>query len=212
MEKEKKNKETWLLMTVSIVRSSPLVTRDSVAPKPCSSHPSWVWNRAVSTRPSTTRSWSATLISVRTCTPTPSSPVEPPCTPVLPIVCRRKSPPWPHPPLRSRSSLPLSVNTPSGSVDPSWPLCPPSNRCGSPSRNTMNPALALSTANASKLSRRRFRVKSLVLLLITFPFLSPLFLCFNFDFHFPSYLFTLNLTSQKGLMIVFSFLPSFEFS
>jgi len=76
----------------------------------------------------------------------------------------------------------------------------------------MNPALALSTANASKLSRRRFRVKSLVLLLITFPFLSPLFLCFNFDFHFPSYLFTLNLTSQKGLMIVFSFLPSFEFS
>merc|ERR1712137_746452 len=88
----------------------------------------------------------------------------------------------------------------------------PSNRCGSPSRNTMNPALALSTANASKLSRRRFRVKSLVLLLITFPFLSPLFLCFNFDFHFPSYLFTLNLTSQKGLMIVFSFLPSFEFS
>merc|ERR1712137_1329579 len=67
-------------------------------------------------------------------------------------------------------------------------------------QNTMNPALALSTANASKLSRRRFRVKS------------PVFLCFNFDFHFPSYLFTLNLTSQKGLMIVFSFLPSFEFS
>merc|ERR1712071_256178 len=62
-------------------------------------------------------------------TPTPSCPVEPPCTPVSPIVCRRKSPLWLLPPSRSRSSLPPSANTPSGSVDPSWPLCPPSNRC-----------------------------------------------------------------------------------
>merc|ERR1712039_900558 len=42
----------------------------------------------------------------RTCTPTPSCPVAPPCTPVLPIVCKRRSPLLPHPPLRSRSLLP----------------------------------------------------------------------------------------------------------
>ena len=126
---------------------------DSVALRPSSSPHSWVWNLAVSTRPSTTRSWSATSTSVRTCTPTLSSPVEPPCTPVLPIVCRRKSPPLPHPPLRSRSLPHLSVNTPSGSVAPSWLLCPPSNRCGSPSRNTTSPAPASSTASASKSSR-----------------------------------------------------------
>jgi len=78
----------------------------------------------------------------------------------------------------------------------------------------MSPAPALSTANASKLFRRRYWVNSLVLLLITFLFLPPtLFLCFSSDFHFPSYLFTLNLTSQKRIDdCFFSFLPSFEFS
>merc|ERR1719239_1485958 len=51
-------------------------------------------------------SGSATLISGRTCTPTPSCPEAPPCTPVSPTGCRRRSPPWPPPPSRSRSSLP----------------------------------------------------------------------------------------------------------
>ena len=37
-------------------RSSPSATSDSVAPRPSSSPHSWVWNLAVSTRPSTTRS------------------------------------------------------------------------------------------------------------------------------------------------------------
>merc|ERR1712121_181356 len=37
-----------------------------------------------------------------------------------------------------------------GSVDPSSPLCPPSNRCGSPSRNTTSLAHPSSTASASK--------------------------------------------------------------
>ncbi|XP_015116371.1 LOW QUALITY PROTEIN: actin-like [Diachasma alloeum] len=37
-------------------RSSPSVTRGSVAPRLSSSHPSWVWNPAVFTRPSTTPS------------------------------------------------------------------------------------------------------------------------------------------------------------
>merc|ERR1712108_9053 len=46
------------------------------------------------------------LTSGRTCTPTPSCPVAPPCTPVLPTECRRRSPLLPHPPSRSRSSLP----------------------------------------------------------------------------------------------------------
>merc|ERR1711997_554380 len=46
------------------------------------------------------------LTSGRTCTPTPSCPEAPPCTPVLLTACRRRSPPWLPPPSRSRSSLP----------------------------------------------------------------------------------------------------------
>merc|ERR1712046_484875 len=49
---------------------------------------------------------SATLTSGRTCTPTPSCPEAPPCTPVSLTACRRRSPPWLPPPSRSRSSLP----------------------------------------------------------------------------------------------------------
>merc|ERR1712136_301616 len=52
---------------------------------------------------------------------------------------------------RSRSSLLPRGSTPSGSVAPSWPPSPPSRRCGSPSRSTMSPAPASSTASASKL-------------------------------------------------------------
>merc|ERR1712202_97246 len=87
---------------------------------------------------------------VRTCTPTPSCPEAPPCTPVLPIVCRRRSPPSLPPPSRSRSSLLPRGSTPSGSEDPSWLPCPPSSRCGSPSRSTTSAAHPLSTASASK--------------------------------------------------------------
>merc|ERR1712080_492854 len=36
--------------------------------------------------------------------------------------------------------------------DPSWLPCPPSSRCGSPSRSTTSAAPPLSTASASKLS------------------------------------------------------------
>merc|ERR1711953_231823 len=57
-------------------------------------------------RPPTTPSLSATLTSGRTCTPTPSCPEAPPCTPVLLTACRRRSPPLPPPPSRSRSLLP----------------------------------------------------------------------------------------------------------
>merc|ERR1739840_20579 len=81
---------------------------------------------------------------------TPSCPEAPPCTPVLPIVCRRRSPPSLPPPSRSRSSLLLRGSTPSGSEDPSWLPCPPSSRCGSPSRSTTSAAHPLSTASASK--------------------------------------------------------------
>merc|ERR1739844_275959 len=127
------------------VRSSPSATRGSGAPRLSSSLPSWVWRLAESTRPPTTTSG-------RTCTPTPSCPVAPPCTPVLPTGCRRRSPLLPHPPSRSRSSLPLRGRTPSGSEDPSWPPSPPSSRCGSPSRSTTSAAPPSSTASASKLS------------------------------------------------------------
>merc|ERR1712168_827972 len=93
----------------------------------------------------------ATLTSGRTCSPTPSCPVVPPCTLVLLTACRRKSHVWLHPPSRSRSLLLPSASTPSGSVVPSWPLCPPSRPCGSPRRSTTSPAPASSTASASKL-------------------------------------------------------------
>merc|ERR1712210_254515 len=46
-----------------------------------------------------------------TCTPTPSCPEAPPCTPVLLTVCRRRSPPLLPPPSRSRSSLPPRGST-----------------------------------------------------------------------------------------------------
>merc|ERR1712037_290813 len=52
----------------------------------------------------------ATLTSGRTCTPTPSCPEAPPCTPVLLTACRRRSLPWLPPPSRSRSSLHLPAD------------------------------------------------------------------------------------------------------
>ena len=90
------------------------------------------------------------LTSVRTCMPTLSCQVAPPCTLVLPTECKRRSQPWLHPPLRSRSLLLLRGNTLSGSVAPSWLPSLPSNRCGSPSKSTTNAAHPLSTGNASK--------------------------------------------------------------
>merc|ERR1739838_975755 len=96
-------------------------------------------------------------------TPTPSCPVAPPCTPVLPTGCRRRSPPWLPPPSRSRSSLPPRGSTPSGSEDPSWPPCPPSSRCGSPSRSTTSAAPPSSTASASKY-HNSYRHTSIILI------------------------------------------------
>merc|ERR1719383_1084486 len=98
----------------------------------------------------TYNSISATLISVRTSTPTLSCPVAPPCTPVLPTECRRRSPPLLPPPSRSRSSLPPRESTPYGSVAPSSPPSPPSSRCGSLSRSTTSAVPPSSTASASK--------------------------------------------------------------
>merc|ERR1719187_415002 len=131
-------------------RSSPSETSVSVAPRLSSSLPSSEWRPAASTRPPTTPSCSATLISGRTCTPTPSCPEAPPCTPVSPTGCRRRSPPWLPPPSRSRSLLLPRGSTPSGLEDPSWLPSPPSSRCGSPSRSTTSAAHPLSTASASK--------------------------------------------------------------
>merc|ERR1711974_566760 len=88
-------------------------------------------------------------VDIRKDLPTPSCPAAPPCTPVSLTGCRRRSPPWLLPPSRSRSSLPLRGSTPSGSEDPSCPLCPPSSRCGSPSRSMTSAAHPLSTASVS---------------------------------------------------------------
>merc|ERR1712141_160255 len=93
---------------------------------------------------------SVMLISGKTSTPTLCFLVVPPCTLVLLIVCKKKSLPWLHPPSKSRSLPHLKGNTPYGSVAPSWPLCPLSNKCGSPNKNMMNPVQELSTGNASK--------------------------------------------------------------
>merc|ERR1711878_92111 len=90
------------------------------------------------------------LTSGRTCTPTPSCLVAPPCTPVLLTVCRRRSLPLLPPPSRSRLLLPLRGSTPSGSEDPSCLPFPPSSRRGSPSRSTTSAAHPLSTGSASK--------------------------------------------------------------
>merc|ERR1711874_402251 len=83
------------------------------------------------------------------CTPTPSCPEAPPCTPVLLTVCRRRSPLLPHPPSRSRSLLHQRESTLSGLEDPSLLPSPPSSRCGPPSRSMMSAAHPLSTASAS---------------------------------------------------------------
>merc|ERR1712109_222406 len=69
-----------------------------------SSPASWEWRPAASTRPPTTPSWSATLTSGRTCTPTLSCPEAPPCTLVLLTACRRRSPPLPPPPSTASAS------------------------------------------------------------------------------------------------------------
>merc|ERR1712076_334522 len=69
---------------------------------------------------------------------------------VLLTVCRRRSLPLLPPPSRSRSLLPLRGSTLSGSEDPSCLPCPPSSRCGSPSRSTTSAAHPLSTVSASK--------------------------------------------------------------
>merc|ERR1712226_314528 len=84
--------------------------------------------------------------------PTLSCLEAPPCTLVLLTVCKRKSLLLLHPPLRSRSLLPQKGNTPSGSEDPSCLPSLPSNRCGSPSKNTTSAAHPSSTGNASKQS------------------------------------------------------------
>merc|ERR1712223_383081 len=137
-------------MNCPMDKSSPLATNVSVPQKPSSNHPSWEWNPAVSMRPPTTPSRNAMLTSVRTCTPTPSCLEAPPCTQVLLTECKRKSLHWLHPPSKSRSLLHQKENTPYGSEDPSWLPSQPSNRCGSPSKNTTNAAHPLSTENASK--------------------------------------------------------------
>ena len=83
--------------------------------------------------------------------PTLSCLVAPPCTLVLLTECKKRLLLWLLPPSKSRSLLHQKGNTLSGSVAPSWLLSPPSNRCGSPSKNTMNAVHPLSTGNASKL-------------------------------------------------------------
>merc|ERR1711978_326654 len=89
-----------------------------------------------------------------TSTPTLFCPVVPPCTPASLTVCRRRSPPLPSTPRRSRSSLHQRGSTPSGSEAPSWPPSPPSSPCGSPRRSTTSPVPPSSTGSASRLEQK----------------------------------------------------------
>merc|ERR1712106_1160626 len=110
------------LMSFPTVRSSPLEMNVSVAQRLFSSLHSLEWKPVASMRLPLTPSWSAMLTSVRISMPTPLCPEAPPCTPVLLIVCRRKSLLLLHPPSRSRLLLPQRESTPSGSEDPCLPL------------------------------------------------------------------------------------------
>jgi len=123
---------------------------DSVAQKPSSNHPSWVWNLVVFMKLHTTLSWNAMSTFVRTCTPTLYCLEVPPCTQVLLTVCKRKLLPLPHPQWKSKSLLHQRGNTPYGSEDPSSLHCPHSNRCGSQNKNMMSLAHLLSIENAFK--------------------------------------------------------------
>merc|ERR1712029_960888 len=80
---------------------------------------------------------------------------EPPCTQVLLIVCRRRSPPWLPAPSKSRSSPHQRGSTPAGSEDPSSPHSPHSNRCGSLRLSMMSLVHPSPTASASNLGRQR---------------------------------------------------------
>jgi len=133
-----------------MVKSSPLALNASVALKSCSSPLSLVSSKMVSTPPLTTPSWSAMLISARTCTVTPCCLEVPPCSPVLLSAWPRKSLHWLLNPWRSRSLPHQSASTLSGSEVPSCPLFPLSNKCGSPRTNTTSLVPQLSTASASK--------------------------------------------------------------
>merc|ERR1711974_366328 len=72
------------------------------------------------------------------------------CTLELLTECRRKLQHWLPLPLRSRSLLRLKGSILFGLVDPFWPLSPPSNRCGSPSKSMMRAAHPSFTGSASK--------------------------------------------------------------
>jgi len=131
-------------------RSSPSEMKGSVAQRHSSNHHSWEWKPLVSMRPHTTPSWSAMSTSVKTCTLTLSCQEAPLCSLVLLIVCKRKSQLWLHQPWRSRSLLHQRGNTLYGLEDPSLLPFPPSNRCGSASKNMTNLDHQSSTGNASK--------------------------------------------------------------
>merc|ERR1712050_147963 len=99
----------------------------------------------------------------------------PPCTPVSPTECKRRSLPWLPPPSRSRSLLLLRGSTPYGSVAPSSPPCPPSSRFGSPSRSTTSAAPPSSTASASNVTSFLHSEKQTVHLIFIQLFFIPTF-------------------------------------
>merc|ERR1712168_1374241 len=82
--------------------------------------------------------------------PTMYFPEVPQCTLVLPTECRKKSLPSPHLPRKSRLLLHQRGNTLYGLEVLFLLHFPPSNRCGSQSKNTTKPVHPLSTGSASK--------------------------------------------------------------
>merc|ERR1719273_2670660 len=105
------------------------------------------------------------LTSGRIFMPTLSCLVAPPCTLVVLTVCKRKSLPWLHLPSKSKLLLLRRGNTLYGLVALSCLHFLPSNRCGSPSKNTMNVAHLLFTENVSKYDTQNTLNKKIYFLL-----------------------------------------------
>lgn len=72
------------------------------------------------------------------------------CTQVSLIVCKKKSPHWRHPPLKSKLSLHPNVNIRYGLAVQFWHLCQHFNKCGFRNRNMMRVVHRLFTGNAFK--------------------------------------------------------------
>ena len=125
-------------------------TRDSDAPRSFSSLHSLAKKPPASTTAHSKLSWSATLISEETCTPTLSCPEARPCTLESPREWPKSSRPLLHQQWRLKLLPHQKENTPYGLVALFLPHYLLSNRCGSQKLNMTSLVHPSSTENAFK--------------------------------------------------------------